>query len=55
MPPSPNKGKRKADAEEDEKPVDEAALLSISGVGQAKLERYGEDFLAVIRAEGSTS
>ena len=36
-----------------DKPADEAALLSISGVGQAKLERYGEEFLAVIRAEGS--
>ena len=25
-------------------------LLGISGVGQSKLERYGEDFLEVIRA-----
>ena len=38
-----------------EKPGDEAALLSISGVGQAKLERYGEQFLAVIRSEGRDS
>jgi ATP-dependent DNA helicase RecQ len=35
-----------------ERPVDGAALLSISGVGQAKLERYGERFLAVLRAAG---
>ncbi|UCG73830.1 MAG: HRDC domain-containing protein, partial [Chromatiales bacterium] len=35
-----------------EKPADEAALLSISGVGQAKLERYGDEFLEVIRREG---
>jgi ATP-dependent DNA helicase RecQ len=34
------------------KPADEAALLSISGVGQAKLERYGDEFLEVIRSEG---
>ncbi len=32
-----------------ERPMTEEALLSISGVGQAKLERYGEAFLAVIR------
>jgi superfamily II DNA helicase RecQ len=25
------------------------ALLGIAGVGQAKLERYGEDFLSVLR------
>jgi ATP-dependent DNA helicase RecQ len=33
-----------------ERPADLAALLSISGVGQAKLERYGERFLEVLRA-----
>jgi ATP-dependent DNA helicase RecQ len=32
-----------------ERPADQAALLTISGVGQAKLERYGERFLAVLR------
>jgi ATP-dependent DNA helicase RecQ len=31
------------------RPLDEDALLGISGVGQSKLERHGEDFLAVIR------
>jgi ATP-dependent DNA helicase RecQ len=33
-----------------ERPADRAALLAISGVGQAKLERYGERFPAVIQA-----
>ena len=32
-----------------ELPTTPAALLEISGVGQKKLERYGEDFLALIR------
>lgn len=32
-----------------ELPTTPAALLEISGVGQKKLERYGDDFLAVIR------
>ncbi|MEX2494690.1 MAG: DNA helicase RecQ [Woeseia sp.] len=32
-----------------ERPCDEAALLSVSGVGQAKLARYGEAFLAIMR------
>jgi ATP-dependent DNA helicase RecQ len=31
-----------------ERPTNRDALLGISGVGQAKLERYGEDFLKVI-------
>ena len=35
------------------RPTSEAALLGISGVGQAKLERYGEAFIAEIRAEES--
>lgn len=33
-----------------QRPLTEEDMLSISGVGQAKLERYGEAFLAVIRA-----
>jgi ATP-dependent DNA helicase RecQ len=32
------------------RPSDAAALLTIGGVGQAKLARYGERFLAVIAA-----
>ncbi len=32
------------------RPQTSAELLDISGVGQAKLDRYGEQFLAVIRA-----
>jgi len=32
-----------------ERPSDETQLLAISGVGQAKLSRYGEEFLEVIR------
>ncbi|CAN7633578.1 DNA helicase RecQ [Rhizobium sp. LjRoot254] len=32
-----------------ERPADEEEMLGISGVGQSKLERYGEDFLEVIR------
>jgi ATP-dependent DNA helicase RecQ len=32
------------------RPTDREALLEIGGVGQAKLERYGERFLAVLRA-----
>jgi ATP-dependent DNA helicase RecQ len=33
-----------------ERPTTDDELLSISGVGQSKLERYGEAFLDVIRA-----
>jgi ATP-dependent DNA helicase RecQ len=33
-----------------ERPVDEEEMLGISGVGQSKLERYGDEFLKVIRA-----
>lgn len=33
-----------------ERPVDEEEMLEISGVGQSKLERYGDEFLKVIRA-----
>src|SRR5215831_9025843 len=32
-----------------ERPADRDALLRISGVGQAKVERYGEQFLEVLR------
>ena len=32
-----------------ERPADEDEMLDISGVGQSKLERYGEAFLGVIR------
>ena len=32
------------------RPQTEAELLSISGVGEAKLERYGSEFLEVIAA-----
>ncbi len=35
-----------------ERPTDPEALLEISGVGQAKLEKYGETFLGVIRQGG---
>ena len=31
-----------------DKPVDEAGLLNITGVGQHKLEKYGSDFLDAI-------
>ena len=34
----------------EELPVDEAELLSISGIGPNKLERYGEQILEVIRS-----
>jgi ATP-dependent DNA helicase RecQ len=30
------------------KPVDEATFLAVNGVGQAKLERYGAEFMAAI-------
>ena len=36
-----------------ERPADLAALLTIGGVGQAKLARYGERFLAVLHGHGS--
>jgi ATP-dependent DNA helicase RecQ len=35
------------------KPTSLAALSGISGVGTAKLERYGEAFIAVIAAHTS--
>jgi ATP-dependent DNA helicase RecQ len=36
-----------------ERPADRAALLGITGVGQAKLERYGERFLEVLRTHAA--
>jgi ATP-dependent DNA helicase RecQ len=38
-----------------ERPADRDALLRISGVGQAKLERYGERFLEVLRGAVSAA
>jgi superfamily II DNA helicase RecQ len=32
-----------------ERPTDEAGLLAVSGVGPAKLARYGAAFLRVLR------
>ena len=32
------------------RPTSRDAMLGISGVGQSKLERYGDDFLEVIRS-----
>jgi ATP-dependent DNA helicase RecQ len=37
-----------------QKPADSAALATIHGIGQAKLERWGEDFLRVIRGFATT-
>jgi ATP-dependent DNA helicase RecQ len=37
-----------------DRPADPDALLEISGVGQAKLTRYGDEFLAVIRQDGGS-
>jgi hypothetical protein len=37
------------------KPADSASLDSIHGIGQAKRERWGDDFLGVIRAFLSAS
>jgi ATP-dependent DNA helicase RecQ len=36
-----------------QRPADSAALLAISGVGQAKLARYGERFLDVLRTHAA--
>jgi ATP-dependent DNA helicase RecQ len=35
-----------------ERTADASAFLHLSGVGQAKLERYGDEFMAVIREHG---
>ena len=35
-----------------DKPVDEAGLLDITGVGQTKLDKYGNDFLDAIALYG---
>jgi ATP-dependent DNA helicase RecQ len=34
------------------RPESREALLGITGIGQAKLERFGDDFLAVLRGAG---
>ena len=36
-----------------DKPLDDAQLLNISGVGQSKLEKYGDEFLDTIAAHCS--
>jgi superfamily II DNA helicase RecQ len=36
------------------RPTDSEALLAISGIGQAKLARYGERFLAVINVHAGS-
>jgi ATP-dependent DNA helicase RecQ len=38
-----------------ERPADRDALLRITGVGQAKLERYGDEFLEVLRRAASVA
>jgi ATP-dependent DNA helicase RecQ len=35
------------------RPQTATELLDISGVGQTKLDRYGDQFLAVVRAAGN--
>jgi ATP-dependent DNA helicase RecQ len=35
------------------RPADAQAMLAVGGVGQAKLARYGERFLAVVRAHAA--
>jgi ATP-dependent DNA helicase RecQ len=37
-----------------ERPCDRAGLLAISGVGETKLARYGDDFLEVLRSAGNS-
>jgi hypothetical protein len=34
------------------RPTDEARLLAVPGIGPAKLARYGEAFLRVLRDDG---
>ncbi len=36
----------------EQRPVDPAALVSISGIGAAKLDRFGSDVLALVRRSG---
>jgi len=36
-------------------PQDEAAFLTVKGVGQSKLEKYGEAFMAIIREDQATA
>ena len=37
------------------RPTDRRGMLAVSGVGPAKLERYGDDFLAAIRQHSATA
>ena len=37
------------------RPTDRRGVLAVSGVGPAKLERYGDDFLAAIRQHSATA
>lgn len=39
----------------EQRPVDERALVSISGIGATKLERFGGEVLAVVRSGGGES
>jgi DNA helicase-2/ATP-dependent DNA helicase PcrA len=39
----------------EQRPADTAGLVSISGIGAAKLERYGPDVLALVQGEGTRS
>jgi DNA helicase-2/ATP-dependent DNA helicase PcrA len=36
----------------DEAPSNRAALATVSGVGPAKLERYGDEVLSIVAAAG---
>ena len=33
------------------RPLDVAGLVAVPGIGQTKLDRYGEDVLAVLRGD----
>ena len=37
------------------RPVDVPALVAVPGIGQTKLDRYGEDVLAIVRGEPAPS
>ena len=37
------------------RPASAAALRGVSGVGEAKLERYGEEVLAIVRAHAGAA
>jgi DNA helicase-2/ATP-dependent DNA helicase PcrA len=38
----------------EQRPVDESALVSISGIGATKLERFGAEILGVVRASAAS-